>query len=49
MMTLLYYLLRKILTIKGLQHKIKYETLYRDFCYENDSKQNKENNFRFLS
>ena len=33
-MTLLYYLLRRILALKSISHRIKYDTIYHDFGYD---------------
>lgn len=38
---LLYYLLRRIIALKSLQNKIKYETLYHEFGYDNAPRKNK--------
>ena len=40
-MMLLYYLLRRIIALKSLQNKIKYETLYHEFGYDNAPRKNK--------
>ena len=40
-MTLLHYLLRRIIAVKSLSNAIKYDTLYHDFGYEEAGKQYK--------
>lgn len=40
-MTLVFYLLRRIVAIRRTSNAILYDTLYKDLGYENESKQNK--------
>ena len=40
-MTLLYYLLRRIIALKSLSNRIRYETLYHEFGYSDASSKNK--------
>lgn len=40
-MMLLYYLLRRIIALKSISNRIKYDTIYHEFGYDNATKQSK--------
>ena len=40
-MSLLFYLIRRIVALKSISSRIRYDTLYHDFGYDNTTKQNK--------
>ena len=45
-MTLLYYLLRRILALKSISEHIKYETIYKDFGYDETVSKKEKFDFR---